>query len=416
MLGFDYRENQLHCDGVSMQELASRVDTPFYCYSAAVIREQFGRYRDQFSMPGSMVCYAVKANSNPSVLGLLGSLGAGADVVSAGELRQALDAGIPAERIVFSGVAKTAADMRYGLESGIFQFNVESEPELEQLSATAVALGREAPVAFRINPDIDAGTHEKITTGKALNKFGIPRSRASEVYARAAELPGIRVQGIATHIGSQLTDLAPFEQSFRCHARLVEKLRRQGHGISVLDIGGGLGIDYRDGAPEPPRVESYAALAREILEPLACRILVEPGRSIVGEAGVLIARVVYVKEGEQVCFLIIDAGMNDLLRPSLYDAQHEITAVCPAGGRVRPYDVVGPVCETGDTFARQLDLPPMRPGELVAIRNAGAYGAVMASTYNSRPLVPEVMVEADCVSLVRRRTEVHKEIVIDVLP
>ena len=416
MLGFDYRENKLHCDGVSMQEMASRVDTPFYCYSADIIREHFCRYRDQFSMPDSVVCYAVKANSNPSVLGLLGGLGAGADVVSAGELRQALDAGISPERIVFSGVAKTAAEMRFGLENDIFQFNVESESELEALSRTATSLGCEAPVAFRINPDIDAGTHEKITTGKAVNKFGISRSRASEVYARAAGLPGIRVQGIATHIGSQLTDLAPFEQSFRCHARLVQTLREQGHDISVLDIGGGLGIDYRDGAPLPPRVESYAALAREILEPLDCRILVEPGRSIVGEAGVLVSQVIYVKEGEQVCFLIIDAGMNDLLRPSLYDAHHEITAVCPAGGTVRPYDVVGPVCETGDTFARQLDLPPMSPGELVAIRNAGAYGAVMASTYNSRPLAPEVMVDEGRVSLVRRRIEADEELVMDTLP
>ena len=412
-MGFDYRGNQLYCDGVSVQEMAASVGTPFYCYSADLIREQFCRYRDRFPMPGSMVCYAVKANSNQSVIGLLGGLGAGADVVSAGELRRALDAGIPAERIVFSGVAKTAADMRYGLESGIFQFNVESEPELEQLSISASALGREAPVAFRVNPDIDAGTHEKITTGKAVNKFGIPWSKVSEVYARAAELPGIRVQGIATHIGSQLTDLAPFEQSFRCHARLVHKLRGQGHDISVLDIGGGLGIDYRDGAPKPPRVESYAALAREILWPLGCRILVEPGRSIVGEAGVLVSRVIYVKEGEQVRFLIIDAGMNDLLRPSLYDAHHEISAVCPSSGTARPYDVVGPICETGDTFARQLDLPPMSPGELVAIRNAGAYGAVMASAYNTRPLVPEVMVDEGRMSLVRRRIEAEELIAMD---
>jgi diaminopimelate decarboxylase len=415
-LGFDYRENQLYCDGLSVQEMTARVGTPFYCYSADLIREQFCRYRDRFSTPGSMVCYAVKANSNQSVIALLGRLGAGADVVSAGELRRALDAGIPADRIVFSGVAKTAADMRYGLESGIFQFNVESEPELEQLSISATALGCEAPVAFRINPDIDAGTHEKITTGKAANKFGIPSSRAMEVYARAAELSGIRVQGIATHIGSQLTDLAPFEQSFRCHARLVQALRAQGHDISVLDIGGGLGIDYKDGAPKPPRVESYAARAREILGPLGCRILVEPGRSIVGEAGVLVSRVIYVKEGEQVRFLIIDAGMNDLLRPSLYDAHHEIAAVCPASGTARPYDVVGPICETGDTFARQLDLPPMSPGELVAIRNAGAYGAVMASTYNTRPLVPEVMVDEGRMSLVRRRIEAEEVIAMDILP
>lgn len=412
-MGFKYQEDQLYCDGVSVAEMASEVGTPFYCYSADTIRQNFCRYQDQFTAPDAFVCYAVKANSNQSVINLLAGLGAGADVVSGGELKRALSAGIPAERIVFSGVAKTAAEMQYGLESRIFQFNVESEPELELLNQTALAMDCRAPVAFRINPDIDAGTHEKITTGKSVNKFGIPLRQVSEVYARAAALPGIRVQGIATHIGSQLTDLAPFERSFQCHAQLTRQLRAEGHDISVLDIGGGLGINYNDGSAEPPPLENYAALAHDILGSLGCRIVVEPGRSIVGEAGVLISQILYVKEGGQVCFLIIDAGMNDLLRPSLYDARHEIVPVRRDGGALLPCDVVGPICETGDTFARQLDLPTMGPGDLVSIKNAGAYGAVMASTYNTRPLVPEVMVDNGRMMLVRRRIEAEEVIAME---
>ena len=411
-MGFDFRHGRLHCDGVSIEEIAAREGTPFYCYSADAIRERFRAYHDHFGGMDAQVCYAVKANSNQAVIGLLAGLGAGADVVSGGELMRALKAGVPADRVVFSGVAKTADEMRYALEQGIFQFNVESEPELERLSAVATELGLEAPVAFRVNPDIDAGTHEKITTGRSINKFGIPWDRVSAVYALAAGLPGIRVQGIATHIGSQLTDLAPFEQAFRCHAELAERLRAEGHRITVLDVGGGLGIDYHDGAKQPPTPADLAALARDILGGLGCRILLEPGRSVVGEAGALVSRVVYVKEGA-VRFLILDAGMNDLIRPSLYDAHHEIRPVRDAGCEATPCDVVGPVCETGDTFARGCMLPPVAEGELVAILNAGAYGAVMASTYNTRPLVPEVLVDGGVARLVRRRVGPEEQIALD---
>ena len=414
VVAFTYQQDQLHCDGVSLAELADEVGTPFYCYSAAAIRERFGAYRAQFGAD-DLVCYAVKANSNQAVLRLLAGLGAGADVVSGGELRRALMAGIPPERIVFSGVAKTADEMRYALENGIFQFNVESEPELEQLDRVARSLDRQAPVAFRINPDIDARTHEKITTGKSVNKFGVPARRALEAYARAAALPGIRVQGIATHIGSQLTELEPFEQAFRCHAELCRSLRAAGHAISVLDVGGGLGIDYHDGGARPPALADYATLARRILDPLGCRILIEPGRSVVGEAGVLVSSVIYVKEGEKVRFLIIDAGMNDLLRPSLYGARHEIAPLRRTDGPLRRCDVVGPICETGDTFARGLELPELQAGDRVAIGNAGAYGAVMASTYNTRPLVPEVLVDGGRGRIVRRRVAAADLIALDMM-
>lgn len=410
---FDYREAQLYAENISLEQLSARVGTPFYCYSAGMIRDRFQAYHSSFGPDRSLICYAVKANSNQSVIRLLGEMGAGADVVSAGELQRALTAGIPADRIVFSGVAKTANEMAYALEQGIFQFNVESEPEVEQLSRVAESLGKQAPVAFRINPDIDAQTHEKITTGRAANKFGVPHRRAPEVYAWAASLPGIRVQGIATHIGSQLTQLEPFEQAFRCHAELATELRGQGHQISVLDIGGGLGVDYGDGKPKPPPLADYVALARKILDPLGCRILVEPGRSLVAEAGVLVARVIYVKEGESTRFLIIDAGMNDLLRPSMYDAYHEISPVLVRDGESTPYDVVGPVCETGDTFARGRVLPPVEAGDLVAVRNAGAYGAVMSSLYNTRPLVPEILVDGDRFTEIRERMDVAAIIGLD---
>ncbi|MBT8041460.1 MAG: diaminopimelate decarboxylase [Gammaproteobacteria bacterium] len=412
-VGFEYREGRLHCDGASVEDIAAVHGTPVYCYSADTLRERYGRYQRHFSSNDALVCYAVKANSNQAVIGLLGALGAGADVVSGGEMKRALQAGIPAERIVFSGVAKTEDEMRAALEAGILQFNVESEQELERLNGVAVSLGRRAPVAFRVNPDIDAHTHEKITTGRSINKFGIVSDRVSGVYARAASLPGIRVQGIATHIGSQLTELEPFEKAFRYHAELAERLRAAGHDITVLDVGGGLGIDYRDGSARPPPLSDLAALAHEVLDPLGCRILVEPGRSIVGEAGVLVSRVVYVKTGGSVRFLVLDAGMNDLLRPSLYDAHHEIEPVCESDtGRVT-CDVVGPICETGDTFARGIELPRLEAGDLVAIRNAGAYGAVMASTYNTRPLVAEVLVDARRARLVRRRLTVDEQIALD---
>jgi diaminopimelate decarboxylase len=412
-VSFEYQDAQLYAENIPLEQLGEKVGTPFYCYSSGMIRERFEAYRESFDPGRSLICYAVKANSNQAVIRLLGEMGAGADVVSAGELQRALQAGIPAEHIVFSGVAKTADEMKYALEQGIFQFNVESEPEVEQLSRVATGMGKQAPIAFRINPDIDAHTHEKITTGRSANKFGVPRRRAADVYAWAASLPGIHVQGIATHIGSQLTQLEPFEQAFHCHAELATELRGQGHEISVLDIGGGLGIDYGDGKPEPPPLAEYAALARKILDPLNCRILVEPGRSLVAESGVLVARIIYVKEGESTRFLIVDAGMNDLLRPSLYDAWHEISAVRVHEGEAAPYDVVGPVCETGDTFARNRLLPPLEAGELIAIRNAGAYGAVMSSLYNTRPLVPEVLVDGSEYAVIRERLDAGAIIALD---
>jgi len=413
-LTFEYHGDQLYVENVSVGELSESVGTPFYCYSARAIRNAYARYRDAFGNTDALVCYAVKANSNQSVIGLLAGLGAGADVVSAGELRRALEAGVAADRIVYSGVAKTAPEMKYALEHGILQFNVESEPEVRLLNEVALSLGTRAPVAFRINPDIDAHTHEKITTGRAINKFGVPWSKAKEIYARAAELPGIRIQGIATHIGSQLTELGPFEEAFECHKALAAELREAGHAISVLDIGGGLGIDYGDGKRSPPSIEDYAGMATDILGSLDCRILIEPGRSLVGEAGILVSRVIYVKQGESRRFLIVDAGMNDFLRPSLYDAYHDITPVRRPGNPERQlYDVVGPVCETGDAFARNRELPPMESNDLIAIRNAGAYGAVMASIYNTRPLAPEVLVDGDAQRIVRERVDAERLIGLD---
>lgn len=403
MAYFDYREGRLYVEGIPVEEVAEQVQTPVYCYSASALRQNYQSYTDHFDPSNSLVCFAVKANSNQAVIGALGDMGAGADVVSEGELRRALLAGIPAEKIVYSGVAKTPAEMRYALQQDIYQFNVESEPELELLNQVAIAEGRQAPIAFRINPDIDARTHEKISTGKASNKFGISWRRAREAYARAAELPGIRVQGIDIHIGSQLTELPPFEAAFRCLADLTTELRGLGHDISVLDIGGGLGIDYADGDQLPPQISDYAALAVEILGDLDCRIIVEPGRSLVGDIGILVSRVIYIKQGERDRFLIIDAGMNDLLRPSMYDAYHEIVPCEIRQGEPVTYQVVGPICETGDTFARERKLPPMHSGDLLAIKNTGAYGAVMASSYNTRPLVPEVLVDGDKLTVIRRR-------------
>jgi len=399
----NYREGRLYAENVPVEKIAERIQTPVYCYSAAALRQNYRAYSEQFKAENSLVCYAVKANSNQAIIRALGEMGAGADVVSEGELRRALKAGIPAGKIVYSGVAKTAGEMRFALGQNIFQFNVESEPELELLNEVAVAEGKQAAVAFRINPDIDALTHAKISTGKASNKFGIPWTRANEAYARAAELPGIRVQGIDMHIGSQLTQLMPFEQAFRCLADLTAELRGLGHDIKVLDIGGGLGIDYQDGNRVPPEVTEYAKLANDLLGGLGCRIIVEPGRSLVGNTGILVSRVIYVKQGERDRFLIIDAGMNDLLRPSLYDAYHEIIACEARDGETESYQVVGPICETGDTFARDRLLPPLEAGDLVAIKNAGAYGATMASCYNTRLLVPEVMVDGEGLTVIRPR-------------
>jgi diaminopimelate decarboxylase len=405
MAFFDYREGQLHAESVPLEKIAEQVQTPVYCYSASALRQNFHSYTDHFKPENSLVCFAVKANSNQAIIHALGKMGAGADVVSEGELRRALLAGIPADKIVYSGVAKTASEMRFALRQNIHQFNIESQPELEMLNKVAMDEGRQAPVAVRINPDIDAETHAKISTGKASNKFGIPWTRAHEAYTRAAELPGIRVQGIDIHIGSQLTRLGPFERAFECLADLTVTLRDQGHDISVLDIGGGLGIDYADGNRIPPAINEYAALANDILGKLDCQIIVEPGRSLVGDVGILVSRVIYIKDGEHDRFLIIDAGMNDLLRPSMYDAYHEIVPCRSGNGGAHPYQVVGPICETGDTFAQSRELPIMHAGDLVAIKNAGAYGAVMASSYNTRPLVPEVLVDGDEVTVIRPRPD-----------
>ncbi len=403
MAFFDYRGKQLHVESVPVDDIAEQLQTPVYCYSASALRQNYLSYTEQFKPENSLICYAVKANSNQAIIRTLGNMGAGADVVSEGELRRALQAGIPAGKIVYSGVAKTAREMRFALEQDIFQFNIESEPELELLNEVAVAAGKQAAIAFRINPDIDARTHAKISTGKASNKFGIPWTRAHEAYGRAAELPGIRVQGIDMHIGSQLTELEPFEQAFLCLAELTRELRSQGHLISVLDIGGGLGIDYADENPVPPPITDYAALANDILGQLDCRILVEPGRSLVGDTGILVSRVIYIKDGEHDRFLIIDAGMNDLLRPSMYDAFHEIVPCLLRDGEPEQYQVVGPICETGDTFARNRTMKRLQAGDLIAIKDAGAYGAVMASSYNTRPLVPEVLVEGTEVTVIRQR-------------
>jgi len=379
MAFFTYREGQLYAENVPVDKIATQMQTPVYCYSASTLRQNYQSYAKHFKAEHSLICFAVKANSNQAIIGALGKMGAGADVVSEGELRRALRAGIPAGKIVYSGVAKTISEMRFALQQDIFQFNIESEPELELLNEVALAEGKQAAIAFRINPDIDARTHAKISTGKASNKFGIPWTRAREAYARAAELPGIRVQGIDIHIGSQLTELAPFEQAFRCLADLTIELRGQGHEISVLDIGGGLGIDYADGKPPPPSITDYATLANDILGQLGCKILVEPGRSLVGDAGILLSRVTYIKDGEKDHFLIIDAGMNDLLRPSMYDAFHEIIPCRPTSKETREYQVVGPICETGDTFARNRTLPKMQAGDLLAIRSVGAYGGARSA-------------------------------------
>lgn len=410
---FDYRDGQLYAENVAVETIAQQIQTPVYCYSAAAIETNYQSYARHFKTQNSLICYAVKANSNQSILSLLGKLGAGADVVSEGELRRALLAGIPANKIVYSGVAKTAAEMRFAVQQDILQFNVESEQELEVLNQVALSEGKQAAIAFRINPDIDAKTHAKISTGKASNKFGISWTRAHQVYARAAELPGIRVQGIDIHIGSQLTELGPFEDAFKCLAELISELRKQGHEISIVDIGGGLGISYQDDGPKPPELSDYAALAHSILGDLGCRILVEPGRSMVADTGILLSKVIYIKQGEQDRFLIIDAGMNDLLRPSMYDAFHEILPVRPSGTDKHPYQIVGPICETGDTFARDRELPIMKNGDLVAIMHSGAYGAVMASTYNTRPLVPEVLVDGESFRVIRKRPSYEDMIKLD---
>ncbi|MCA8878965.1 MAG: diaminopimelate decarboxylase [Rhodobacteraceae bacterium] len=415
---FLYRNGQLHAEDVPVAEIAAAVGTPFYCYSSATLLRHFRLFDEALAGLDHLVCYAVKANSNQAILTLLAGAGAGMDVVSGGEYARARAAGVPGERIVFSGVGKTRAEMRVALEGGIRQFNVESEPELEALSEIAASLGRVAPIALRVNPDVDARTHAKIATGKSENKFGIPIARAREVYAAAGRLPGIDVVGVDVHIGSQLTELAPFRAAYEKVAELARMLRGDGHDIRRLDLGGGLGIPYTRSNEAPPLPSEYGALIRETVGDLGCEVEIEPGRLIAGNAGILVSRVIYVKSGAERDFLILDAAMNDLVRPSMYDAHHDIVPVVEPEVAVPllPFDVVGPVCETGDTFARARALPPFAAGDLVAFRSAGAYGAVMASEYNTRPLVPEVMVSGTRWGQVRARPTLDEIIARDNVP
>ncbi len=415
---FLYRDGVLHAEDVPLPEIAAEVGTPFYVYSAATLTRHYRLFEEALGWGPHLVCFAMKSNSNQAVIALMASLGAGMDVVSGGEYLRAKAAGVPGERIVFSGVGKTAEEMRMALGGGIRQFNVESEPELRRLSRVAAEIGRVAPITVRVNPDVDAKTHEKIATGRYDNKFGIPISRAREVYAEAARLPGIEVVGIDVHIGSQLTDLAPFEAAYLKVAELTRVLRADGHDIRRLDLGGGLGIPYERSNAAPPLPVEYGELIRRTVGDLGCEIEIEPGRLISGNAGVLVSEVVYVKRGEGRDFLILDAAMNDLVRPAMYGAWHDIVPVreAPAGVDLTPFDVVGPVCETGDTFARGRPMPPLAEGDLVAFRSAGAYGAVMSSEYNTRPLIPEVMVKNDHFAVIRRRPTFDEIIARDTIP
>jgi len=415
---FAYIDGRLHAEQVPIDRIAEAVGTPFYVYSTATLTRHYQVFEEALAGTDHLIAFSVKSNSNLAVIATLARLGAGADVVSGGELMRALAAGVPADRIVFSGVGKTADEMRQGLEAGIRQFNVESEPELEVLDRVARGLGKVAPITVRVNPDVDALTHAKIATGKSENKFGVPIARAREVYARAAAMPGIEVIGIDVHIGSQLTRLAPFEAAFVKLAELTEVLRGDGHAIRRLDLGGGLGIPYQRSNEAPPLPFEYGALIKRSLGHLGCEIAIEPGRLITGNAGLLVARVIYRKSGEGRDFLIIDAAMNDLVRPAMYDAWHDIVAVAePAPDQpVGPVDVVGPVCETGDTFARARELPHLDAGDLIAFRSAGAYGAVMSSEYNTRPLVPEVLVVGDRFEVIRKRPTYAEMLARDTLP
>ncbi|MDO5647325.1 diaminopimelate decarboxylase [Paracoccus sp. (in: a-proteobacteria)] len=415
---FHYQNGVLCAEDVPLSRIAQQVGTPVYVYSAATLTRHFGLFQQALNWTDHLVCFAVKANSNLAVLKLLGDLGAGMDVVSGGEYARARAAGVPGDRIVFSGVGKTLPEMRMAIDGGIRQMNLESEPEMRALSELAASMGAVVPVAVRVNPDVDAKTHEKIATGKSENKFGIPIARAREVYAEAARLPGLRVVGIDVHIGSQLTDLEPYRAAYGKVAELTQALRADGHDISRLDLGGGLGIPYRRDNNAPPLPIEYGQVIRDTVGHLGCEIEIEPGRNIVGNAGVLLSGVIFVKQGEGRDFLILDAAMNDLMRPAMYNAHHDIVPVVePAvGAAVRPYDVVGPVCETGDTFQKGAELPEMAAGDLVAFRSAGAYGAVMASEYNTRPLVPEVLVSGDQFAVIRARPTYDDILSRDIIP
>jgi diaminopimelate decarboxylase len=415
---FAYREGVMHAEDVDLREVAREVGTPFYCYSTATIERHYRVFSEAFADIEALVCYAMKANSNQAVLATLAQAGAGMDVVSEGELRRARAAGVPAQKIIFSGVGKTRAEMALGLDEDILCFNVESEPELEALSAVAVSRGRIARIAVRVNPDVDARTHHKISTGKSENKFGVPISRAREVYARAKSLPSVVVTGVDMHIGSQITDLAPFDEAFALLADFVGALRADGHSIDHIDLGGGLGIPYLRNNEPPPHPDAYAEIVKRQTKALGCKLFFEPGRLIVGNAGVLVTSVIYVKEGAGKTFVIVDAAMNDLIRPTLYDAHHEILAVAapdPAARRLRA-DVVGPVCESGDYLAQNRELAEVATGDLLAVMSAGAYGAVQAGTYNTRLLIPEVLVKGAQYAVVRPRPSYEDLIGLDKIP
>jgi len=415
---FAYQAGVMHAEGVDLERLAEAVGTPFYCYSTATLTRHYRVFADAFADVRALVCYAMKANSNQAVIATLARLGAGADVVSGGELKRALAAGVPAEKIMFSGVGKTADELAAAVDAGILCINVESEPELALLSQIAAAKGRTACVSVRVNPDIDAKTHAKIATGKSENKFGIPISRAREVYAHAGKLRGVRAAGVDMHIGSQITELQPFDDAFALLSDFVRMLRADGHHIEHVDLGGGLGIPYREDNEPPPDPAAYAAVVKRATRDLDCTLIFEPGRMIVGNAGVLVTRVLYLKRGEAKNFVIVDAAMNDLIRPTLYEAHHEIRPVKEpaAGARRIVADVAGPVCETGDYFALDRDLVEPAPGDLLAVMTAGAYGAVQAGTYNTRALSPEVLVNGGQWSLVRPRLEVDALIAMDRMP
>ena len=415
---FLYRDGALYAEDVPVSEIAASVGTPFYVYSTATLERHFKLFDEALAGMEHLVCYAMKAASNQAILKTLAALGAGMDVVSGGEYARAKAAGVQGDRIVFSGIGKTRDEVRMALEGGIRQFNVESEPEMQVISEIASELGAIAPITIRVNPDVDAKTHAKIATGKSENKFGIPISRAREVYALAASLPGLKVIGIDVHIGSQLTDLAPFAAAYNKVAELTEQLRADGHEIMRLDLGGGLGIPYARSNEAPPLPSEYGALIKKCVGHLGCEIEIEPGRLISGNAGLMVSEVIYVKSGEDREFLIIDGAMNDLIRPAMYDAHHDIVPVIEAEAGVlpQPYDVVGPICESGDTFAKGRHLPPLKAGDLVAFRSAGAYGAVMSSEYNTRPMIPEVLVKGDQFAVIRPRPTFDEMINRDTIP
>jgi len=417
MRHFAYRNGELYAEDVPLREIAAQVGTPAYVYSTATLERHFRVFTEAFSGRKALVAYSVKANSNLAVLATLSKMGAGADVVSGGELARALSVGIPGEKIVFSGVGKTPSEMDMALKAGIKVFNVESLPELYVLNERARLMNVKAPIAFRVNPDVSAGGHEKISTGKAENKFGIAWSSAETAYDEAASLPHIEIVGVDVHIGSQITDLAPFETAINKVGDLITRLRAKGHTINSFDVGGGLGIPYNSNNDVPPGPDAYGRLVKQLTADMDIELIFEPGRMVAGNAGVLLSRIIFVKQGEDREFAILDAAMNDLIRPALYDAYHEIECVIEATSpERRPYDIVGPVCETGDTFAKERQLPALAPDDLVVFHSAGAYGAVLSSQYNTRPLIPEVMVKGDKFDVIRQRPTIEDILRLESIP